>query len=747
MRHHYHPLQEGYIRVLLLHPGEPHDDIMVSMEAVRLDQAPQHVQYEALSYVWGDDPALCPVYLFDMTRGENYRKITEDGDKPIEEQFCRIFEHLSMFPVRRSLYTALHRLRKRPPRNGANLDYKNWWRSAYTRVLWVDSICMNQRDSTEKNMQLPRMAEIYNKAQNVCIWLGEANPMSVISMDFISELAQPPIDDGMVNNLVDQKKLLAFLSLMRNRWFGRRWILQELFYAENARVYFGEKEQDWKMFFIALGRALELLQEQSGRSSPLDSLDPISQETLNAYGATVLRSLLFSEVLRKDRYGIPRATKSLDWLISKLTPFDAGDPRDILFSVYNLAKPDSMVPVPPTDYNSSVLDVFTRFVEYSWQLGNGLDMCLKCWVPVHTWHWLNLNKHDRRRVDTVLPSWMRTLDKSAFGIPSEIFGGRINGDSFVGDTDPVFKASGRQMGSAVFGKRQQMKLQQSEPTPSEPWPPAAPQIVLREEYDGSLQVEGQIIGVVHERSDRMLPEIIPRDVLQMGGWKQSDASEKLNLDDVPESLWRTLIAARASKSGHNIDDHSACLGMLRFQDRAGDIRIDSMLRGSLRSKVDRWLKDYLERARVACWNRRAMLVEPDSDHCTDGAPRDNMIFGIGPDEVRVGDIVTLIYGCSAPVILRKVDTKPNVGFSVRNPYKRQEAVPTPAPTPHEQASDPFEVTNGVPQPTRSPSPSSRGHIDTEDQPELWIIVGECYADGIMEGEAVDEQRSRKFTLV
>ncbi|KIW03416.1 uncharacterized protein PV09_05191 [Verruconis gallopava] len=759
LRHQYHPLKKGYIRVLYLHPGDPQDAIFVSMATVPLDEAPNNIHYEALSYVWGDDTALFPIYIFNMTRNENHRKISEDKDCPIQEQFSQIFEHVSIFPVRKNLYSALHRMRKLPPRKGEKLDYRNWWRPSYTKVLWVDAICMNQKDIDEKNKQLPLMAEVYKKAQNVCIWLGEATPMNVISMDLISELKQTPIDEHMFNLFEDENKRSVFLDLMRNQWFGRRWILQELFYAQKATIHFGAKKQDSESFFIALGRALEILQE----STENDSLYPTSRETLNAYGATVLRSLLFSEVLRRDALRKPYPTKALDWLIAKLTPFDAGDPRDIVFAVYNLAKNDPCVPIPPTDYNSSVLDVFTRMIEYSYNLGSGLDIILRCWVPTHNWHWINLNKHDRRRVDSVLPSWMRTLDKSAFGIPSEVFGGRINGDSFVGETESRFKASGSRKGVAIFGKRPKEKLWYSECTPADPLPSPAPHVVLREVYDGSLQVHGQVIGRVCERSDRMLPGIIPRDVLRMGGWKHSDTNERLELDGIPERLWRTLIAASTSKNGHNLDDHSACLRMMRLQDRSGDIRYDVVLKNARRDKIDRWLKDYLERARVACYNRRAILVEPDLDGVSAAVLQDGTFFGLAPDEVQVGDTVAVIYGCSVPVVLRQVRERPPAGFSVRDPFVRKKAGAdqTPylmprGPSPEPRSTSPAPASPASSRRSQSPSPApSDEAFSTQSTPiegaaELWAVVGDCYVDGMMDGEAVDEnasQRVRSFVLV
>lgn len=41
------------------------------------------------------------------------------------------------------------------------------------RLLWIDALCINQNDIEERNEHINRMAEIYQRADGVCIWLGE----------------------------------------------------------------------------------------------------------------------------------------------------------------------------------------------------------------------------------------------------------------------------------------------------------------------------------------------------------------------------------------------------------------------------------------------------------------------------------------------------------------------------------------------------------------------------------------------
>jgi hypothetical protein len=40
------------------------------------------------------------------------------------------------------------------------------------RTIWVDAICINQKDSDEKSWQVPLMAEVFSGAVRVVAWLG-----------------------------------------------------------------------------------------------------------------------------------------------------------------------------------------------------------------------------------------------------------------------------------------------------------------------------------------------------------------------------------------------------------------------------------------------------------------------------------------------------------------------------------------------------------------------------------------------
>jgi hypothetical protein len=103
----------------------------------------------------------------------------------------------------------------------------------------------------EKTAQVSRMHEIYSAASNVCIWLGvgEIDPETGTidpdeteeTFDFIRQMLSLRRLGQLVQSEDHIDLWLAFVRLMRNRWFSRRWVVQELALAKEATVHCGEE--------------------------------------------------------------------------------------------------------------------------------------------------------------------------------------------------------------------------------------------------------------------------------------------------------------------------------------------------------------------------------------------------------------------------------------------------------------------------------------------------------------------------
>lgn len=207
------------IRILVLLPPVSSDDptICCHLESTRLAD---HPRYEAISYCWGAE-------LFPETLH------LPSGTLAITE----------------NLAAALRRFRwpDRP------------------RRLWADAICINQQDIEEKGTQVALMANIYQNAECVLVWLGEGSPEIHEGVLAIRKLAgwAPTIglqyENVLVQALEFQTQLWSeenaiYVSLSELRasldfsplyaftyqdWFKRLWIVQEYCLATKLEIHNG----------------------------------------------------------------------------------------------------------------------------------------------------------------------------------------------------------------------------------------------------------------------------------------------------------------------------------------------------------------------------------------------------------------------------------------------------------------------------------------------------------------------------
>jgi hypothetical protein len=126
------------LRILHLFPAsESGEAIVCRLTAVYADNRPP---YEALSYSWGD--------------AHDKRAITLNGYS---------------FQVTSSLHCALKYLRY----------------ADRERQFWVDTVCINQNDTHEKNWMVWRMHPVYHQANRTLVWLGEESSDSCLAWDII----------------------------------------------------------------------------------------------------------------------------------------------------------------------------------------------------------------------------------------------------------------------------------------------------------------------------------------------------------------------------------------------------------------------------------------------------------------------------------------------------------------------------------------------------------------------------------
>jgi vancomycin permeability regulator SanA len=56
------------------------------------------------------------------------------------------------------------------------------------RLFWIDAICINQTDLEERSAQVLKMKDIFEKANDVVIWLGVGSDETALAMSFIRKV-------------------------------------------------------------------------------------------------------------------------------------------------------------------------------------------------------------------------------------------------------------------------------------------------------------------------------------------------------------------------------------------------------------------------------------------------------------------------------------------------------------------------------------------------------------------------------
>jgi hypothetical protein len=124
----YLPLCEKSIRLITLSPSSGDHSTPLHIELVDIVLDDQTPSYQALSYAWEDQK---PTRLILCDR--KGLMVTENCHEALQE-------------LQRSCTTR--------------------------RYLWIDAICINQDNKTEKSLQVSMMGQIYSKARRVLVWLG-----------------------------------------------------------------------------------------------------------------------------------------------------------------------------------------------------------------------------------------------------------------------------------------------------------------------------------------------------------------------------------------------------------------------------------------------------------------------------------------------------------------------------------------------------------------------------------------------
>ncbi|KAF2819735.1 hypothetical protein CC86DRAFT_127194 [Ophiobolus disseminans] len=132
------------------------------------------------------------------------------------------------------------------------LQFVRPWRGI--RMMWVDTICMNQRNLEKRTSQVSHMRHIYGEGSRVVVYLGD---------DVVTDLGRFPVhlnlghinsapsygdafekaSVGLVPKIYLRSERIHNLEKLSSRaYFGRVWVIQELIASEQAVLRIGNNE-------------------------------------------------------------------------------------------------------------------------------------------------------------------------------------------------------------------------------------------------------------------------------------------------------------------------------------------------------------------------------------------------------------------------------------------------------------------------------------------------------------------------
>jgi hypothetical protein len=282
----YQPLQKPMdFRLLELRSGKQNETMQCSLKHCSLTSNPY---YHAVSYTWGSPGDVRDIELNEI-----------------------------IHPIQANLFDFLQQLRL-----------------TYGSVnLWVDALCINQNDLTEKSIQVPLMGMIYSCANSVLVWLGPQADGSEVYFDYCNRETNPEAQAEKPFNTHRQSlsagsdttsMSTAIASLQRRTYWTRTWIIQEIVLASDIHVFCGDRSTHWPNFSLGMPKA-DTENEAAGMSNPTHPFGNL-QKLRNIATRLTLRQLLFQCHMSRCSeprdliYGLLNVTKATSYNLDKISP-------------------------------------------------------------------------------------------------------------------------------------------------------------------------------------------------------------------------------------------------------------------------------------------------------------------------------------------------------------------------------------------------------------------------------------------
>ncbi|KAK4230729.1 heterokaryon incompatibility protein-domain-containing protein [Podospora fimiseda] len=339
--------------------------------------------YIPLGGLW-TDPVSCVLYELPIDKAPPYKALSYAWDNGGTSNCFDIRCNGIIIAVSRNLFAALRRLRH----------------STEPVQVWVDALCINQKDDGERTHQVQLMREIYQKSEEVVIWLGEKARQDDVGKDALGapQPGDPPSFIDWAGDSRDQNYWYAFLArqdkinpgvrdifgafcvlwllsigvetleikhlrhiaqsvtilnglgaIMEQSWWQRTWVLQETVVTTKSRVYYDSISAPWEM----LTQAADTYK---------NGLLTTSVESLYHYLVPLARfsGMIGTIETTRQVWRSPLRLVELLQILRQFRDRKATDPRDKVYALLGIIQywggPNRLFP----DYANSVSQVYLK---------------------------------------------------------------------------------------------------------------------------------------------------------------------------------------------------------------------------------------------------------------------------------------------------------------------------------------------------------------------------------------------------
>lgn len=462
------------------------------------------------------------------------------------------------------------------------------------RMLWIDSVCINQHDDQEKGHQVGMMYKIYTKTTRNLIWMGPYNSTCTKAFDSLNaillEIAIESQNYAKFNELLftpgsgnihsrkhfsEHVYTVGFecLRLFDNSWFSRLWVVQEAALAPLSVCFFGEIQ-------ITL---IDILRSARWLCYKWYHLPWMPASTREGIGNA---EAVANAVDRK--HGLSHTLKG-SAMMNCLADFDrhrTSNRKDTVFAILGLWQMLTEVTMLPEilkpDYKLSVCEIFTRATRFAIRESHKLAI-------------LELISEPPREDEGVeWPSWVPVLNRDTYAIDTaaRLPGGytsRAHNSTVAAVAYDVGRPNDLIVSGVLFNTVTLVKCA------------------------ATSRMSASDVQIAIENLERPCHDNCEDQV--------EDLEEKISLVMIGGALRAIRVTSQDALSGYR------------------DFKRYLQEHRKFPSQKDTPPRDYWASMRVAAWERAVF-------HTTGGH------IGVGPKCCQPEDIVAILYGCSKPMVMR-----------------------------------------------------------------------------------------------